>query len=87
MGRGKKDRHHRRRRGRGRRRRGQKRPSHDKPHGRASLYVTTVGEALSNCLDLSTPLCQRGEGAARRLLLDFSGWASNPEDSAAMILL
>ena len=51
------------------------------------MYVTTVGEALSNCLDLSTPLCQRGEGAARRLLLDFSGWASNPEDSAAMILL
>ena len=54
---------------------------------RASSYVTTAREAPRTRLDLSTTLCQRGEGAARRLLLDFSGWASNPEDSAAMILL
>ena len=54
---------------------------------RSSLYVTTVGEALRTRLDLSTPLCHRGEGAAHRLLLAFAGWASNLEESAALILL
>ena len=54
---------------------------------RASSYVTTVGEALRTCLDLSTPLCQRGEGADNRLLPAFAGWASNPEESADLILL
>ena len=54
----------------------------------ASLYVATMGEALRNRLDLSTPLCHKGGGeAACRLLLAFSGWAYNPEDIADLLLL
>ena len=51
------------------------------------MYVTTVGEALRNRLDLSTPLCQRGEGEASRFLLAFVGWAFNWEESAVLLLL